>query len=249
MTHHYVRQDVRLFVSQTREVNGISVVKPPSVSLTFRCPDDLYRALLDFALDNGITKSGKPIISEVLVTVLREGLSGDAERPALSPMVPLSDLEHVREEIKELSNILSNNFVRKDALAELENRLFGEKVLSETRDQQAVYIVPELPSPISSAPIISKQEKKLVAEIKQALHAIGFTMNVWRQTGYGVWLIWRDLDERYRSAKIRLYRLNGVWELKRLGGELGGIVPLSKGHEVSRAIAPLLVQLRALEIV
>ena len=48
-----------------------------SQSITFRCPKELYDSLLDFALDNGISKDGKPVISEALIAALRIGLGRD----------------------------------------------------------------------------------------------------------------------------------------------------------------------------
>ena len=92
---------------------------------------------------------------------------------------------------------------------------------------------------------VSKAEKKLIEKIKKELKAIGYTFAVWRQTGYGVWLIWNDRSERYQSAKIRLYRGQETWDLKRLNSE-NSWVPVSQTNQVNLAIAPLLVELRNL---
>jgi hypothetical protein len=98
----------------------------------------------------------------------------------------------------------------------------------------------------ASDPIaVSKEEKKLIEKIKKELKAIGYTFAVWRQTGYGVWLIWNDRSERYKSAKIRLYKDKGSWQLRRLNSE-DSWVPVSENNQVAKAIAPLLVELRNL---
>ena len=49
-------------------------MKIKTQAISFRCPSDLYDALSSFALDNGIAKDGKPIVSEALITALRIGL-------------------------------------------------------------------------------------------------------------------------------------------------------------------------------
>lgn len=92
-----------------------------------------------------------------------------------------------------------------------------------------------------------KEEKKLISKIKQALKAIGYSLGGWRQTP-GVWLIWCDRAESYRSATIRLYRLDGTWELKRLHRD-DGLIPLPQSHQVSKAIAMEIDHLRALSMV
>ena len=69
-------------------------------------------------------------------------------------------------------------------------------------------------------------------------------MVVWRQT-YNVWLIYRTWEESYKSAKIRLYKSQGAWELMRLNSE-GSWVAVSKNNQVNKAIETLLVQLREL---
>jgi Ribonuclease G/E len=93
-----------------------------------------------------------------------------------------------------------------------------------------------------------KEEKRLIAKIKQALKAIGYTFQAWRQA-QGVWLIWRDRDESYKSAKIRLYKFGGQreWKLVRLNSE-NSWVPVSENNQVAKAIAPLLVELRNLAV-
>jgi len=49
-------------------------MKIKTQAISFRCPSNLYDALSIFALDNGIAKDGKPIVSEALITALRIGL-------------------------------------------------------------------------------------------------------------------------------------------------------------------------------
>jgi|GEM_PF-5014668 len=49
-------------------------MKIKTQAISFRCPSNLYDALSIFALDNGIAKDGKPILSEALITALRIGL-------------------------------------------------------------------------------------------------------------------------------------------------------------------------------
>ena len=114
----------------------------------------------------------------------------------------------------------------------------------------AVIFEDEPREPSEPAPRLSdeKEEKRLITKIKQALKAIGFTIQAWRQA-QGVWLIWRDRDESYKSAKIRLYKLGGQreWKLVRLNSE-NRWVPVSENNQVNKAIAPLLVELRNLAV-
>jgi hypothetical protein len=90
-------------------------------SVTFRCPEDVYQALSNFALDESITKDDKPIISEALVTALRIGLGLNEDVPT-SNAVNKDALQQIQEQIDDLSNKLSNT-VSKDELKEAIARL------------------------------------------------------------------------------------------------------------------------------
>jgi hypothetical protein len=118
--------------------------------------------------------------------------------------------------------------------------------LSAASLAEAVEDVPRVDHKPTSSVAISKAEKKLIEKIKKELKAIGFTFQAWRQA-QGVWLIWRDRDESYKSAKIRLYKFGGQreWKLVRLNSE-NSWVPVSENNQVNKAIAPLLVELRNL---
>ena len=54
------------------------MAKTKTISVTFRCPEDLHNALSNFALDHNIIKDDKPIISEALIAALRIGLGTDS---------------------------------------------------------------------------------------------------------------------------------------------------------------------------
>ena len=53
------------------------MAKTKTISVTFRCPEDMHNALSNFALDHNIIKDDKPIISEALITALKIGLGTD----------------------------------------------------------------------------------------------------------------------------------------------------------------------------
>jgi len=55
------------------------MAKQKTTSLTFRCPDDLLDKLSNFALDNNISKDGKPIITEALIAALSIGLGSNTD--------------------------------------------------------------------------------------------------------------------------------------------------------------------------
>jgi len=68
------------------------MAKTKTISVTFRCPEDLYNALSNFALDHNIIKEDKPIISEALIAALRIGLGTDSNTDISQP-VRHSDFE------------------------------------------------------------------------------------------------------------------------------------------------------------
>ena len=68
------------------------MAKTKTISVTFRCPEDLYNALSNFALDHNIIKEDKPIISEALIAALRIGL-GTGRNTDVSQSVRQPDFE------------------------------------------------------------------------------------------------------------------------------------------------------------
>lgn len=68
------------------------MAKTKTISVTFRCPENLHNALSNFALDHNIIKDDKPIISEALIAALRIGLGKDGNTDVSQSVLP-SDFE------------------------------------------------------------------------------------------------------------------------------------------------------------
>ena len=75
------------------------MAKTKTISVTFRCPEDLYNALSNFALDHNIIKDDKPIISEALIAALRIGLGADSNTDVSQPVRQLDIKAMINEAI------------------------------------------------------------------------------------------------------------------------------------------------------
>ncbi|CAN1213546.1 hypothetical protein TUMEXPCC7403_25290 [Tumidithrix helvetica PCC 7403] len=179
-------------------------------SVTFRCPDDVYQALSNFALDKSITKDDKPIISEALVTALRIGLGLNEDVPT-SNAVNKDALQQIQEQIDDLSNKLSNTVSKdelKEAIARLEVTEPAKKVsVTDTESSLETEVVPV----VNASSGMSRDAAHAIARARGCRaedpksFSDGFTRSEELQYGFTRVKLNPELKKRYKTGSTDKY--------------------------------------------
>jgi hypothetical protein len=152
------------------------MARPKTISVTFRCPENLYNNLSNFALDNNIVKDGKPIISEALVAALIIGLetdshtdvSQDVSQPnnidfeaivnsAIAPL--LAKIDQLEDDYKDAiinAKHEMRSFVIKGLTSSIDKPYFGVEETSETSLELDIQPIDDAIAPDTAAPSIEK---------------------------------------------------------------------------------------------